>query len=177
MLRTLDRIPDHEAVLYADGGCTLNVNGTARLAEYQKIAEQNGGLLLFELGSSDVEYTKADTGKRILPEISQEDWGKQRVGGIFVAINTNRVRDFFREALMIASERGYHYIDDSPSLTPEHPKFIAHRHDQSITSLLSKKYGFSAIPDETYPPDRCYLLGFPVVASRRQIQKEGISRF
>ena len=33
----------------------------------------------------------------------------------------------------------YHLIDDSPSIAPNLPEFIEHRHDQAIFSLLTKK--------------------------------------
>ena len=33
----------------------------------------------------------------------------------------------------------YHYIDDTPSIIPNHSLYKEHRHDQSILSLLIKK--------------------------------------
>jgi hypothetical protein len=41
-------------------------------------------------------------------------------------------------------------VDDSPSPQGEHPEFRAHRHDQSIFTLLAHGRGLQAIPDETY---------------------------
>jgi len=169
MLEALKRLPDCSVILYADGGCALNINGTRRLAEYPLIAQANGGMLLFELGTKEKDYTKRDTGERIFPGADFETWGTQRVGGILTVINCPLTRNFFKEALQIASEENYHFIDDSPSVQPNSISFKDHRHDQSITSLLSKKYGFRAIPDETYPPLRCLKEGYPVMAARRKI--------
>ena len=169
VLDLLGKLPTGSAVLYADGGCSLNPKGVGRLEEYRALARRNGGLLLFELDHSEQMYTKIDTGRRILPHNKSDTWGKQRVGGIFMVIKSPRTVKFFNEAMRIASERGYKFIDDSPSSVKEVPEFREHRHDQSITSMLSKQYGFEAIPDETYPLHRCYELGFPVIAARRKI--------
>ena len=39
---------------------------------------------------------------------------------------------------------------ESISIIPNDSGFIDHRHDQSLFSLLRKKYGTISIPDETY---------------------------
>jgi hypothetical protein len=36
----------------------------------------------------------------------------------------------------------YHLVDDTPSISPNHPDFKDHRHDQSIFSLTLQKYPF-----------------------------------
>ena len=169
VLEALESLPECSAVLYIDGGCALNINGTKRLLEYPKIAMSSGGLLLFDLGYPEVAHTKRDTGERVFRKSSPSTWGTQRVGGIFITINVPHTRQFFREALTIASEHDYHYLTDAPSWKPEYLGFISHRHDQSITSMLSKKYGFPAIPDETYPPERCIDAGYPIIAARRMV--------
>jgi len=171
VLEAMTHVPENASILYADGGCALNLNGTKRLSEYPKLAKDAGGLLLFELQHSENMYTKRDTGERILPHTKDDRWGKIRAATCFLAVNSKRTRQFFEEALRIASEENYHFIDDSPSSKPESPAFKEHRHDQSIMSMLSKtnKYAFPAIPDETYPKERCLEEGFPVMAVRRKI--------
>lgn len=169
ILEALERLPECSSIVYADGGCALNINGAHRLSQYPQIAQASGGLLLFDLGLPEKAYTKRDTGERIFPHVDCERWGTQRVGGILTVINCPLVRKFFKEALQIASEEKYHYLDDSPSIKQENVEFLSHRHDQSITSLLSKKYGFHSIPDETYPQQRCLEAGYPVIAARRKI--------
>mmetsp|Transcript_9445 Transcript_9445/g.43013 ORF Transcript_9445/g.43013 Transcript_9445/m.43013 type:complete len:294 (+) Transcript_9445:136-1017(+) len=170
VLDLLERLPDGGIILYVDGGCKLNYDGMKRLAEYPDIARRHRGLLLFELNLQERWYTKIDTGMRILPKRRPENWGKQRMATAFLLIKSRRTVAFFTEALRVACEEGYRYIDDTPSNSREVPDFREHRHDQSITSMLSKKYGFAAIPDETYPTPRCYRKGFPIIASRRKIK-------
>ena len=51
--------------------------------------------------------------------------------------------------------QNYHFIDDSPSIYINFSCFVEHRHDQSIFSLLTKKYNlFSeySLNDEGYIP-------------------------
>jgi hypothetical protein len=58
------------------------------------------------------------------------------------------------------------FIDDSPSMLPNHPEFQEHRHDQAILTCLQIKYQIKAhwwpstynlhqrehFPEDTYPP-------------------------
>ena len=53
--------------------------------------------------------------------------------------------DFVDEWLRFAAQSSL--IDDSPSKAPNYPGFREHRHDQSIFSLLSKKYDIEAFRD------------------------------
>ncbi len=43
--------------------------------------------------------------------------------------------------------QNYHLVSDSPSDMPNHPGFIEHRHDQSVFSLLCKKYAITPYRD------------------------------
>jgi hypothetical protein len=45
----------------------------------------------------------------------------------------------------------YHNIDDTPSFLPNDSGFVDHRHDQSIFSLLRKKYGAEILNEHTCP--------------------------
>ena len=65
--------------------------------------------------------------------------------------NTKENRFIIDECKLISTENNYHYIDDSESSIPNHKTFKGeHRFDQSIFSLISKKYNFYCISDETY---------------------------
>jgi hypothetical protein len=50
----------------------------------------------------------------------------------------NETRVLVNEWYEISSD--YHNIDDSESIIPNFECFLEHRHDQSIFSLLTKKY-------------------------------------
>ena len=67
---------------------------------------------------------------------------------------------------MICSD--YSMIDDSPSIENNITNFKVHRHDQSIFSILRKKYGTISVPDDTWfknfsSPE---ALQVPILATR-----------
>jgi hypothetical protein len=61
-----------------------------------------------------------------------------------------------------------HLITDTPSVTPNDPIFFDHRHDQSIFSIIRKKYGTIFLDDETYKlnKDGGFETKFPIHCSR-----------
>jgi hypothetical protein len=62
----------------------------------------------------------------------------QREAGAIMFYINDEIRQFVKEWYDISSK--YHLIDDSPSKLQNVNNFIEHRHDQSIFSLLTKKY-------------------------------------
>lgn len=169
ILERLKQLPHKAVLLYADGGCELNP-ASKKLDSYAKMALQSRGLLLFHTNYDEAQYCKRDTIAKILPGAPLDILRKQRIGTFFLAVNIEKVRQFFEEVLEIATVDNYHFVDDSASATPELPEFIEHRHDQSIISLLSKhqKYGFHSTPDQSYPPSDALGTGEPIIATRRR---------
>ena len=71
--------------------------------------------------------------------------------------------DFINEWYQIA--QNYNLIDESPSKNKEYPEFNQNRYDQSIFSLLMKKY---------YLYDRKNLIGKAIELSRNRTGKSWI---
>jgi hypothetical protein len=71
------------------------------------------------------------------------------VGGIFILRKCENTINLFNELYNIISNN-YNLIDDSPSNIENDINFIEHRHDQSVFSLIRKKYGTEILIDETY---------------------------
>ena len=74
----------------------------------------------------------------MLDRVDEEDIQVQ--AGTLLIYVCNETRNFIDEWYSICCEKDYHYIDDSPSIEPNHNSFKEHRHDQSIFSLLLKKH-------------------------------------
>ena len=92
---------------------------------------------------------------------------KQFVGGVFVLRKCKHTENILNKYIQYTSN--YHFIDDSPSIIPNDPQFIEHRHDQSVLSLLSKIYGSEIINDETYTTtdyDKDGNYYYPIKATR-----------
>ena len=62
----------------------------------------------------------------------------------------------------------FHLADDTSSHSLNEPGFVEHRHDQSIFSLLLKRYGTSAIPakDVYNPYWNLYSRYYPILNKR-----------
>jgi len=58
----------------------------------------------------------------------------------------------------------YHLLNDEPSISKNYEEFIEHRHDQSIFSIIRKKFNTYYIEDETYPIG---IKEFPIWATRK----------
>ena len=146
----LENIPEDSIIFYMDSGCQLNPKGMNRFKEYCDYTMEYGGLV-FNLNLPEVQWTKSDTYHRVFGKLSDDVTEMQHVGGINFFKNTPKTLKFVKEWQQICCEDNYHYIDDSPSTKQNHDMFKEHRHDQSVFSLLIKKYGnFCVVDDETY---------------------------
>ena len=58
-LKLMEKIDNDDIIVYADSGCTFNVEGKNRLLEYIELVKKND-ILSFELTHSEKKYTKKD---------------------------------------------------------------------------------------------------------------------
>lgn len=163
----LDKLNDGDILIYADAGCTINAEGMPRLLEYIKMfdSDQNGfGLISFQLVEREIGYTK-----RILLEYMDTPRSfmnsGQFIGGVQIIKKNAHSKMVINKWYDIASI--YDIINDEILSEHEYPEFIEHRRDQSIYSLLVKKYGSIQLPDETFFfPDWSTGRNYPIWATR-----------
>ena len=76
--------------------------------------------------------------------------------------------NLLKEIKNISTENNYHYVSDNISNLYNDHRFLEHRHDQSIFSLIAKKNNFFVIPDETYwnPDWNVSGKNYPIWATR-----------
>lgn len=167
--RMMELSSDDDLICYADIGCTFNDAGIARFGEYCALTSEYGSLC-FDLGHLERAYTKMDTYKKIFPETLDHLNTGQRCATTFFLKNTQDNRNIFEEIKKISVENNHFYITDVPSQEQNHEEFKEHRHDQSVFSLMSKKYKFYCIPDETYWAPNWNVKGkdYPVWATRNK---------
>lgn len=143
-------IPEDDVICYADIGCSFNPEGLKRFNEYHSIVMDEHSLC-FDVSHLESEFTKSDTYFRIFPDDESHFFTGQRCSTTYFLKNTKENKSIIDEFKVISTENNYHYIDDSESIIKNHQSYKGeHRYDQSIFSLLSKKYDFYCIPDETY---------------------------
>lgn len=168
IFQLMKTIPENDIICYADVGCTFNPLGKQRMTDYLNYVMEFGSLC-FDLLLPEKEYTKSDTYFKIFPNDKIHFDSGQRCATAYFLKNNQKNRDILNEFKYISIENNYHYIDDSQSLIPNSKEFRGeHRFDQSIFSLLSKKYNFYCIPDETYWSPNWEIDGknYPIWATR-----------
>lgn len=160
-------IPEDDVICYADLGCTFNLGGKERMCEYYSLVMENGSLC-FDISHLERDFTKLDTYLRIFPNNEKYLHTGQRCSTTYFLKNNKENKSMIDESKLISVENNYHYIDDTKS-TINYKNFSGdHRYDQSIFSLLSKKYDFHCIPDETYWHPNWTINGkkYPIWATR-----------
>jgi hypothetical protein len=161
---TLGRMNDNDILVWVDAGCTIHPAGKHRFLQYMDMVRRSMfGIIAFELNDTHLvekTWTKMDTVehfKMYHPRILET---KQIMATVFMIRKCEQSMKLVDEWYQ-STDHLFLYNDD-PSKVPNDPSFKEHRSDQSVFSLLVKKYGADIIPDETYPPRE----GFPLLATR-----------
>lgn len=139
--KTMESLNDGDRLLYLDSGCEISTRKKNALKYYIENIVDHELMISASCHSegADYKWTKMDLIKYINPS-EQDLCHDQRQAGATLFYVCEITRRFVNEWYEIAQI--YNFIDDSPSVAPNHPDFREHRHDQSIFSLLSKKYEF-----------------------------------
>ena len=164
--RELEAMADGDILLYADSGCQFNVNAASmrRLQDYfDMLADSPHASLSFELIHLERRWTKRDCFDHF--DVAVDD-SRQLMATAFLVKKCRAGLDLIDGINDLISKKRYHLFDDTPSLAPNDPDFIEHRHDQSIFSLLRKAAGTLILPDETWFKDWADGKNYPIHAAR-----------
>ncbi len=135
--RALRELKNGDYLMYCDSGAYF-VNPVQRLVD--EMEEHQTDALILEWGFIERQYTKRDT--FVLLDVDYECYAEssQRMASYFMLRKTPLTVQFVSEYLRFAQDE--RVITDIPNQMglPNYPGFIDHRHDQSIFSLLAKKY-------------------------------------
>lgn len=173
ILQVLTKMKDDDILLYCDSGCSLNKEGKQIFDHYIEMTKNHHlGLACFQLSMEHVEkrWNKYSTVEKILGPKFEETYKlivntPQCESGMIFIRKTSETINIIREWLFFCEQ--YDLINDSKSSKTDFKEFSEHRHDQSVWSLLVKKYGGLLIPDETYfYPDWDNFKHFPIHARR-----------
>ncbi|GAB6123304.1 hypothetical protein [Dysgonomonas termitidis] len=179
ILKILEGMQDGDVLLYSDIGCYFNPKGRERLLEYYEMVE-NTPTGILGVKSQEVSYNG-------MPETLyyEYEWTK---GDVFAYYNVYEDKAythtpqfestiiFFKKSPLVmqfvkdwyqAYLDDYSLATDSPSRVPNLPGFKENRHDQSIYSILGKKYGIVGIStNEIFQRDWSLLDTYPIQARR-----------
>lgn len=144
ILRTLHEMADGDVLFYCDSGSCF----VRRVAPLAEVFERTGqDVLPFELDHRERVWSKRDAFVLMQcddPRFTEE---RQRLGGFSLWRVSPRSRALAQELLALAEDE--RLLTDVPNTCglPNYPGFVAHRHDQSLFSLLTKKHGLRACRD------------------------------
>lgn len=148
ILHALERARDGDAIIYCDSGSQI-LQGLDPLVEV--CSGLKHGVLAFELGSGFPErcWTKRDAFVVMDCDSARFHDSPQMKGGNLVFVKCGGSIDFLRQWLSLVCQ--VRLVSDLPSVCdlPEFTDFRAHRHDQSVFSLLYKKHGYRSCSDMT----------------------------
>lgn len=147
IIDALSRVKNDDIVMYSDSGChfihTMN-------PIFEIMENTSKKCLCFNLSQKECDWTKRDCFISMNCDEKDIVYGRQIMGTFFLC----KKNDF---SIFIVNEwqkwmSNFHMVADefiSPSLAPNYPEFKEHRHDQSILSLLCKKYKVDFMEDIT----------------------------
>ena len=156
----LKKVPNNSIVQYSDIGCHLNIKGLNRLKEYTSLCSKRGILTFqYKLPKQkklksiknirfqryfEYEYTKMDLFKFLIKKNKINIFNSEQIMSGIIFFKKNK---FSVNLLSIWEKilKKNNLIDDSKSCYSNHKKFVEHRHDQSVFSLICKKKGIYSI--------------------------------
>jgi hypothetical protein len=154
ILQTLEKMNEGDILQYTDAGCHLNKGGVERLNEYFEMTNISEiGMLGFEnkipdnlklnslpLDLPEKYWTKGDLFDYFNVRHKKEIYESNQIGtGIFFVKKTTQNISIIREFLQVYYD-DFSLVDDTSSKSPNFEGFIENRHDQSVFSLIAKKY-------------------------------------
>jgi len=141
ILKTLKTMDDGDILLYLDSGCEVMNNETSNEELNNLINKCNIYDILYTHSYQlEKKYTKMDLIKYMNIKNDDLNTNQHQTGVIFIK-KTDKICKLIEYWYIVASY--YHFIDDSKSIERNDSSFIEHRHDQSIFSLLTKKYSLN----------------------------------
>jgi hypothetical protein len=141
----MEKLENNDILLYADSGCEIDIGKKERLkrllhdVKNEKIIgsypckEYHPFLMERKWNKMDLlKYFNVENDDKLLNS-------NQRQASSIMILKTDDTMKLINEWYDICSNN-YNFIDDTPSKEENFPDFEQHRHDQSVFSLLTKKY-------------------------------------
>ncbi len=136
----MDKLNYGDFLVYADAGCILNNRGVDLLKKWLKVISVDKDFIAFQQKYIEEEYTKEDVFQYF--HISQDNSKVRNTGqyfaGAFILRKSNCTESFVNEWFDL-SNLHFQLIDDT-IINNANSKLLQLRYDQSIISLLLKKY-------------------------------------
>lgn len=134
--KTIELMNDGDILLYLDSGCEIDIKKKQKINKYFEYVKKD--YIIARPTSREKDWNKMD----LIIYLNMNDSNilntSQRAAGAILFYINKQTRNLVNTWYNIGCN--YHMIDDSKSIIPNLNSFKEHRHDQSIFSLLTKKY-------------------------------------
>tara|TARA_B100000579_G_C22684950_1_gene782162 strand:- start:30 stop:815 length:786 start_codon:yes stop_codon:yes gene_type:complete len=134
--KTMATMKDGDILMYLDSGCEIGGSRQILIPKFFNYVKKDK--IIGSLTSTEKEWCKMDLLFHFDMQESKLINTAQRAAGailFYICEETKFIVDLWYNTAC-----NYHMIDDSPSVHPNLDCFKEHRHDQSIFSILTKKY-------------------------------------
>jgi hypothetical protein len=173
----IDLLEDGEMVLLLDAGCQFNCNQNSwlRFQQYIDLCTTSD-LLVMQLADgsfgfdnlTDAAWTKLSVLNSLDPQSIFRNTNQIQSGIIF-ATKSEKSQRVAKKWLRSCLDSDYSFLLDPLDTDPQPDKFVQHRWEQSILSLIVKSEGIQPLVDETYfYPNWNEGLDFPIWAMRNR---------
>ncbi|CAH8282821.1 galactosyl transferase GMA12/MNN10 family protein [Mariniflexile fucanivorans] len=135
--KALNEINDGEYLFYADSG-TLFIKTVVPLIKHMEKQEKN--IMCFRLPLIEKQWTKRDAFLLMDCDKAYYKDSTQIMGGFIILKKCKESMEFINQWIKFSSDNRILSDDENVMGKSNDREFIAHRHDQSVLSLLSKKH-------------------------------------
>lgn len=145
--RLISSMTESDVLFYADSGSVF-IKHLDPI--FNAINEDKNGVLAFQMSGRHIEkyFTKRDVIRKLDAEYSEFTDTPQRMASFMAFRGTDFAKQLVGEYLSFCCDP--HLITDEPNHDGWiEPGFNDNRHDQSIWSLLTKRYSVNTLPDPT----------------------------
>ena len=151
----LKKVKENDILVYLDAGCTINIKGEKWFKKYITLLNENEnkyGIISFQM---EPHLEKTLTIEEIFDYFDVKNDNNdiretgQYVAGILVMKKNKHLMNILDEFSLLINKYPF-YITDYHNKNQKNDYFKENRHDQSILSVLRKKYGSIVLKDQTY---------------------------
>jgi uncharacterized short protein YbdD (DUF466 family) len=155
ILKILERANNGDIVMYADAASHF-ISSAAPL--FSLPAQFNQDIIPFELELPESAWTKRDTFIALDADDNGYELSPQRLASFILLRKSTMSLQFCQDYLNYCTNE--QALTDATNIygKPNYDNFVSHRHDQSIFSLLTKKYGLQAFRDPSQWGNNCKHL-------------------
>jgi len=135
--KTMATLEDGDILMYLDCGCEIDSRNREILRSmFERV--KTCGMIITSTENEERHWNKMDVPVYLnMADDTYLQSGQHQAGAMLIHV-CDKTRRFLHEWYETCCN--YHLIDDSPSISPNYYRFSEHRHDQSVFSILIKKY-------------------------------------